>query len=316
MEKTLNNNPKQNNLHVIKTQTHKIPHINKTKNSQNERYPTKNNFYSTYNINLKEKEEIKTIKKVKSFTKKSSITSRNKYNSKSGTISHNNSKKKFSFSKKSSSNTVKLTDSNINNINNNDILDKSRSKNVKVFVRFRPANEVESSLLQNNSGWLVPRYISETNLGIYTEKVLNVSDKLIFSFDKIFTPKNTQEDIYSSIGSRLVEDIMAGYNGTILTYGQSGSGKTYTMYGEDIFDENKKGIIPRIVCEIFKRMEKIEDVDFTVKLSVLEIYKEILYDLFTGKNNLKIIENKEKIYVDNLSQIYLSSLNEFFDYTE
>ena len=316
MEKTLKSNQKQNNLHVIKTQTHKIPHINKTKNSQIERCPTKNNFYSTHNINLKKKEEIKKIKKVKSLTKISNITSRNKYNSKSGTISHNNSKKKFSFSKKSSSNTVKLTDGNINNINYNDTLDRSKSKNVKVFVRFRPANEVELSLLQNNSGWLVPRYISETNLGIYTEKVLNVSDKLIFSFDKIFTPKNTQEDIHSSIGSRLVEDIMAGYNGTILTYGQSGSGKTYTMYGEDIFDENKKGIIPRIVCEIFKRMEKIEDVDFTVKLSVLEIYKEILYDLFTGKNNLKIIENKEKVYVDNLSQVYLSSLDEFFDYTE
>ena len=315
MEKNLKSSKKQNNLHLIKTQTNKIPHINKTKNSKIERNPTKDNFYSTYNINLKQNEEIKKVKKVKSFTKKSNITSRNKYNCKSGTISHNSSKKKFSFSKKSS-NSVRLTDNHINNTNNSDTLDRSKSKNVKVFVRFRPANEVESSLLQNNYGWLVPRYISETNLGIYTEKVLNVSDKLIFSFDKIFTPKNTQEDIYSSIGSRLVEDIMAGYNGTILTYGQSGSGKTYTMYGEDIFDENKKGIIPRIVSEIFKRMEKIEDVDFTVKLSVMEIYKEILYDLFTGRNNLKIIENKEKVYVDNLSQVYLSSLDEFFDYTE
>ena len=308
MENNLRNKQKQNNLHLIKTQTKKIPHINKTKNSEIKNYPTKHNFFSTYNINLKQNEEIKKITKVKSFTKKSNITSRNKYNSKSGTMSRKNSKKTFSFSKKSSSKSVKLSE---NNINNNDTLEKSKSKNVKVFVRFRPANEVESSLLQNNCGWLVPRYISETHLGIYTEKVLNVSDKLIFSFDKIFTPKNTQEDIYSSIGSRLVEDIMAGYNG-----GQSGSGKTYTMYGEDIFDENKKGIIPRIVSEIFKRMEKIEDVDFTVKLSVMEIYKEILYDLFTGKNNLKIIENKEKVYVDNLSQIYLSSLDEFFDYTE
>ena len=84
---------------------------------------------------------------------------------------------------------------------------------------------------------------------------------------------------------------MAGYNGTIFAYGQSGSGKTYTMYGDNIFDNQKKGIIPRILNEIFDRMEKIDDVDFTVKLSVLEIYKEILYDLFNGNNNLKIIES-------------------------
>ena len=50
----------------------------------------------------------------------------------------------------------------------------------------------------------------------------------------------SQKDIYSTVGSHLVEDIMAGYNGTIFAYGQSGSGKTYTMYGEDTFDENKK----------------------------------------------------------------------------
>ena len=133
---------------------------------------------------------------------------------------------------------------------------KSNTKNVKVFIRFRPVNEVESSLLQNNYGWLVPKYISNTQLGIYNDKSSKDLNNSIFSFDKIFTPKSTQDDIYSNVGSLIVEDIMAGYNGTIFAYGQSGSGKTYTMYGEDIFDEDKKGIIPRIVCEIFKTMSK------------------------------------------------------------
>lgn len=42
-------------------------------------------------------------------------------------------------------------------------------------------------------------------------------------------------------------DVMKGYNGTVFSYGQTGSGKTYTMMGSDIYDEDQKGITPRIV---------------------------------------------------------------------
>ena len=200
-----------------------------------------------------------------------------------------------------------------------------KSQNVKVFIRFRPSNELETSLLQNNYGWLVPKFISQNQLGIYTKDAYkyNIPNKeipnnYIFSYDKVFSPNSNQSEIYTNVGKRIVEDIMAGYNGTIFAYGQSGSGKTYTMYGNDIFDENTKGIIPRVVEEIFKKIEKSDrNIDFQIKLSVMEIYKEVMYDLFTNENNLKIIENKEKgIYIENLSEIYLSSIEEFFNYTE
>ena len=200
-----------------------------------------------------------------------------------------------------------------------------KSQNVKVFIRFRPSNELETSLLQNNYGWLVPKFISQNQLGIYTKDAYkyNIPNKeipnnYIFSYDKVFSPNSNQSEIYTNVGKRIVEDIMAGYNGTIFAYGQSGSGKTYTMYGNDIFDETTKEIIPRVVEEIFKKIEKSDrNIDFQIKLSVMEIYKEVMYDLFTNENNLKIIENKEKgIYIENLSEIYLSSIEEFFNYTE
>ena len=313
MEKNLN---KSKIPHALERSLNKNPKISEIKNFKTKSYPSLNNF------ELEHQKRITKITKVKSFTKRPKIIERKNYTTSTEAISHQNLKKKLNnfhnkaLSQKNSSSSLKKLNSNKNTIENNL---SEKSKNVKVFIRFRPANEVESSLLQNNYGYIVPRYISETQLGIFSGIGDNppIPDpKLIFSFDKIFTPKSTQGDIYTSLGSRLVEDIMAGYNGTIFAYGQSGSGKTYTMYGEDIFDERKKGIIPRIISEIFTRMEKIEDVDFTLKLSVLEIYKEILYDLFSGKNNLKIIENKDKIYIENLSQVYLSNLEEFFDYTE
>ena len=200
-----------------------------------------------------------------------------------------------------------------------------KSQNVKVFIRFRPSNELENSLLQNNYGWLVPKFISEKQLGIFTKNSYEynvpnteIPKNYIFSYDKVFSPNSNQTEIYTNVGKRIVDDIMAGYNGTIFAYGQSGSGKTYTMYGNDIYDENTKGIIPRIVEEIFKRVEKSDNsIDFQFKLSVMEIYKEVMYDLFTHGNNLKIIENKEKgVYIENLSEVYLSSIEEFFNYVD
>jgi len=68
-----------------------------------------------------------------------------------------------------------------------------------------------------------------------------------FTFDQIFNPDCKQSEIYNFVGKETLDDVINGYNGTIFTYGQSGSGKTFTMYGSDIYEEDNKGLIPRIV---------------------------------------------------------------------
>ena len=195
---------------------------------------------------------------------------------------------------------------------------------IKVFVRFRPLNDLENGLLSDNCGWTIPKYINETTIGIYSSKEIkekdsNIPGNLIFKYDKVFKSDSQQNEIYENVGKRIVGDVMEGYNGTIFAYGQSGSGKTYTMYGPDILDETFKGIIPRIVEDIFNYVEKAdENIDFQFKLSVLEIYKEVMYDLLTQQSNgIKIQENPESgVVIDGLSEVYLSSLNEFFEYVE
>jgi len=137
-----------------------------------------------------------------------------------------------------------------------------------------------------------------------------------FTFDRAFDPNSTQSDIFEQTAKPLIDDVLKGYNATIFTYGQSGSGKTYTMYGEDFMDESAKGIIPRAVLHIFEYIdnEKNKDIKFELKFSMLEIYKENLYDLLnpdTKSQDLKIKEHKTKgIYVENLSEIYISSQEE------
>ena len=201
---------------------------------------------------------------------------------------------------------------------------KTNKDFIKVFVRFRPLNDLESGLLSDNCGWTLPKYISNTEIGIYSSKEIKdkngpVPANLTFKYDKVFQMDSPQSEIYDFVGKRIVGDVMEGYNGTIFAYGQSGSGKTYTMYGPDIFDDVYKGIIPRIVEDIFNYVERAdENIDFQFKLSVLEIYKEVMYDLLVQQTtDMKIQENPETgIFIDGLSEVYLSSINEFFDYVE
>lgn len=202
-------------------------------------------------------------------------------------------------------------------------IEKTNKDFIKVFVRFRPLNELETGLLSDNCGWTISKYINDRIIGIYSTKEIKDKDQipanLIFKYDKVFKTEATQHEIYENVGKRIVGDVMEGYNGTIFAYGQSGSGKTYTMYGPDIFDEEFKGIIPRIVEDIFNYVENADDnVDFQFKLSVLEIYKEFMYDLLVQENaDLKIQENPETgTFVDGLSEVYLSSLSEFFEYVD
>jgi kinesin family protein 5 len=85
--------------------------------------------------------------------------------------------------------------------------------------------------------------------------------------------------VFDYSASSIVEDIMNGYNGTIFCYGQTGSGKTHTMMG-DMESEALKGLTPRIVEKIFDTIvNSSSDLEFTVKVSFMEIYMERIKDL-------------------------------------
>lgn len=76
------------------------------------------------------------------------------------------------------------------------------------------------------------------------QTVVLMPDNIVYTFDRVFTPTNTQNELYDIVGRNTIVDVLNGYNGTIFAYGQTGSGKTYTMFGS-IFDPYLKGIIPR-----------------------------------------------------------------------
>eukprot|EP01037_Dinobryon_pediforme_P039423 gene39423-48019_t len=69
-----------------------------------------------------------------------------------------------------------------------------------------------------------------------------------FLFDRVFNMQSSQEEVYKEV-SELVQSALDGYRICIMSYGQSGSGKTYTMTG-DTSDRTEWGIIPRALDDI------------------------------------------------------------------
>ncbi|GAA5808547.1 hypothetical protein MFLAVUS_001938 [Mucor flavus] len=179
--------------------------------------------------------------------------------------------------------------------------------NIKVVCRFRPQNSLE-----NREGGVPILSIDEegTNLQLKGEATSN------FAFDKVFGMNTPQKDVFEYSIKSIVDDVTAGYNGTVFAYGQTGSGKTFTMMGADIDDENTKGIIPRIIEQIFTSISDApSNLEFTVKVSYMEIYMEKVRDLFhPASDNLAIHEDKARgVYVKDLREIYVSKTAEVYE---
>ena len=175
----------------------------------------------------------------------------------------------------------------------------SNAANVNVICRFRPMNDLEKTTGNEQ----VCIFTSQTSLQFNSSREKNTYR---FNFDRIFPPSSSQEDIYSFGVKGIIDSVLDGYNGTVLAYGQTSSGKTYTMQGE-MAREETQGIIPRMISHVFNFIYKNEGTDFIIKVSMIEIYQEKIRDLFdTSRVNLNIREDSIKgIYVDGCSERYV-----------
>ena len=101
---------------------------------------------------------------------------------------------------------------------------------------------------------------------------------------QVFGPDSTQERLFNQAISPIVEEVLDGFNCTIFAYGQTGTGKTFTMEGGPRNSSDGKdlsaaaGVIPRSIKQIFDTIEATEN-DSSVKVSFLELYNEELTDL-------------------------------------
>ncbi|KAK9235877.1 P-loop containing nucleoside triphosphate hydrolase protein [Lipomyces kononenkoae] len=183
---------------------------------------------------------------------------------------------------------------------------RESSSSIKVVARFRPQNAAE--VQQGGSG--IVSFAGKDTCIIETKDVGGN-----FTFDRVFPMESKQSDVFNFSIKSTVDDILNGYNGTVFAYGQTGAGKSYTMMGPSI-EGPQRGIIPRIVEQIFASiMQSPAEIEYTVRVSYMEIYMERIKDLLQpSMDNLPIHEEKSRgVYVKGLSEIYVASVEEVYD---
>ncbi|KAL3469362.1 P-loop containing nucleoside triphosphate hydrolase protein [Aspergillus californicus] len=164
---------------------------------------------------------------------------------------------------------------------------------IHVVVRCRGRNERE---VQENSG-VALRTEGVKGKTVELSMGPNAVSNKTYTFDKVFSAAADQVTVYEDVVCPIVNEMLAGYNCTIFAYGQTGTGKTYTMSGDmtdtlGILSDNA-GIIPRALYSLFGRLADTESI---VKCSFIELYNEELRDLLSAEENakLKIYENEKK----------------------
>jgi kinesin family protein 5 len=113
------------------------------------------------------------------------------------------------------------------------------------------------------------------------------------------------------VGAPIVESVFEGFNGSILVYGQTSSGKTHTMLGGP--GQQGQGLVSRMSAEVFARIRKSpEHMEFQIKLSVCEIYNEKVRDLLDlAKKDLKVREDfKKNVFIEDLTERYAGAEEE------
>nr|XP_035149103.2 centromere-associated protein E isoform X5 [Callithrix jacchus] len=168
---------------------------------------------------------------------------------------------------------------------------------VAVCVRVRPLNSREESL-----GETAQVYWKTDNNAIY-----QVDGSKSFNFDRVFHSNETTKNVYEEIAAPIIDSAIQGYNGTIFAYGQTASGKTYTMMGS----EDHLGVIPRAIHDIFQKIKKFPDREFLLRVSYMEIYNETITDLLCGTNKMKPLIIRE----DVSRNVYVADLTEEVVYT-
>lgn len=198
-----------------------------------------------------------------------------------------------------------------------------RNDNFKVVIRVRPPLPRELSVpgrFQNtikihddNATITISENLTALNNNDYSE--YGVYNSHTFTFDRVYGPSATQKEVYDTIAYDAVMDTLKGYNATVMAYGQTSSGKTYTMEG--LPTPEGRGIILRSVQSIFEYIsDKSNDsIQFLVRASYLQIYKEDIFDLLNPTGvSLRIREDVKKgVFVEGLSEKVVRSPQEVYE---
>ncbi|CAK8534080.1 unnamed protein product [Lathyrus sativus] len=159
---------------------------------------------------------------------------------------------------------------------------RAREDKIVVTVRLRPLNRREQ-LAKDQVAW---DCIDDYTIVYKPPQYERATQPASFTFDKVFGPASVTEAVYEEGVKNVALSALMGINATVFAYGQTSSGKTYTM----------RGITEKAVNDIYNHIMKNPERNFTIKISGLEIYNENVRDLLNSEpgRSLKLLDDPEK----------------------
>merc|ERR1719502_1924103 len=192
----------------------------------------------------------------------------------------------------------------------------SGKRGVGVVVRVRPTAQFAHGALNIDT----ERNKIDIKLDASHDDVVNNQvNSFSFKFHKVLL-NASQDTVYNECAHEVVEQAFKGINATIMAYGQTGAGKTFTMVGGTQSFEHR-GIIPRAVTSLFEMIMSRTDMMYNVKVSYMEIYNEQMFDLLDNighSDHLQIVDDhKGGVQVKGLTMVEVKDeqdvLNHFFN---
>uniref|UniRef100_A0A8C7UI56 Kinesin-like protein n=1 Tax=Oncorhynchus mykiss TaxID=8022 RepID=A0A8C7UI56_ONCMY len=201
-----------------------------------------------------------------------------------------------------------------------------KGRNIQVVVRCRPFNNAER---KSASHGVIDTVENRKEINVRTGGIGDKAARKMYTFDMVFGPAAKQIDVYKSVVCPILDEVISGYNCTVFAYGQTGTGKTFTMEGERSPNEEftweedpLAGIIPRTLHQIFEKLSE-NGTEFSVKVSLLEIYNEELFDLLSPcpdvTERLQLFDdprNKRGVIIKGLEEITVHNKNEIYQILE
>lgn len=184
-----------------------------------------------------------------------------------------------------------------------------QSENIQVFIRIRPL--IAREKLANANGNAAIQSIGDNTIKVTTTSAAG-NGTIQCKYDAVFDPTYTQERVYDRV-KECTEAVLNGFNSTLFAYGQTSSGKSFTMFGAEgdtsKFGTGKTvsptaGIIPRAIRDIFEGTSRK---NVKVYCSFVQIYNENIYDLLRDTKR----DTPLQIHEDHVSGIYVEGLSEY-----
>ncbi|KAM0005924.1 putative plus-end-directed kinesin ATPase [Helianthus debilis subsp. tardiflorus] len=186
--------------------------------------------------------------------------------------------------------------------------DDAESGRVRVAIRLRPKNTEEILSDADFFDCVEP----QPELKKLKLKKDNWSSEP-YRFDEVFTESASQKRVYEAVAKPVVEGVLNGYNGTIMAYGQTGTGKTFTLgkLGKD--DASERGIMVRALEDIISSASTASD---SIEISYLQIYMESVQDLLAPeKVNIPIVEDPKngEVLVPGAAVVNIQNVDHFLE---